>query len=216
MGTWLFNAMYQQEPAPIEGGIIKKRWLRFYTELPRVYYKLQSWDTGFKEGITDSYSVCTTWAMCKEGFFLIDVFRERMEYPKLKSAVREQYWKHTTEDDKVNVVVIEDKASGQSLIQDLKKSNRNIPIRKENKLKDKEVAAIEISGSFESGNVFIRQDAHWMDTYISELVTFPNSQYNDQMDSTSQALKWLRFKWEQFIEIKQKKNIKKRPTGRRI
>ena len=102
---------------PIGGAIVKTEWLRYYEpdELPSGFSLiLQSWDTANKGGELNDFSVCTTWRADFENHYLIDVFRRRLDYPDLKRAVKEQAARH-----KADIVLIEDKASGTQLIQDL-------------------------------------------------------------------------------------------------
>ena len=75
---------------------------------------MQSWDTANKASELSDFSVCTSWGIKGKELYLIDVLRKRLEYPELKRAVREQY-----ERFRPSVVLIEDKASGTQLIQEL-------------------------------------------------------------------------------------------------
>ena len=117
IGTYDFAAQYQQNPEPLGGAMVKKEWIRYYVpeELPARFERIvQSWDTANKAGELNDYSVCTTWGEKNKHFYLLSVFRRRMEYPDLKRAVKEQARIHSA-----NAVVIEDKASGTQLIQEL-------------------------------------------------------------------------------------------------
>jgi predicted phage terminase large subunit-like protein len=116
IGEYNFQSQYQQDPGVREGGTLERDWLKYYdsrpTELANV---LQSWDTASKPGELNDFSVCTTWGLWNGGIYLLDVFRQRLEYPALKRAVIElqqkyQPWK----------ILIEDRASGIALIQELK------------------------------------------------------------------------------------------------
>ena len=117
MGVYDFTAQYQQNPEPLGGAMVKKEWLRYYVpeERPARFERIvQSWDTANKAGELNDFSVCTTWGEKDRHFYLLHVFRRRMEYPDLKRAVKEQAQIH-----KAKAVVIEDKASGTQLIQEL-------------------------------------------------------------------------------------------------
>ena len=117
IGEYNFAGQYQQAPAPLGGGLVKAAWFRRYAPdeaPPRFERIVQSWDTANKATELSDFSVCTSWGVAGKNLYLIDVLRRRMEYPELKRAVREQY-----ERFEPSVVLIEDKASGTQLIQEL-------------------------------------------------------------------------------------------------
>jgi predicted phage terminase large subunit-like protein len=191
LGDYLFQSQYQQNPVPMGGAIIKTAWLRYYVpeERPgRFSSKIQSWDTASKSGEFNDYSVCTTWGVLNQQYYLLDVFRCRLEYPDLRRAVKEQYVKHAP-----NAVVIEDKGSGIQLLQDLRadgvfalKAYCPLPGN------DKAMRLFAQSAAFENGCVWLPQQAPWLADYVRELTTFPGTKYDDQVDSTTQALNYLR------------------------
>ena len=99
------------------GGLIKTNWFKFCAdaELPAEFEMVfQSWDTANKPTQLNSYSVCTTWGVKSKNLYLINVFRKRLGYPELKRAVLDQL-----QTFKPRSVLIEDKASGTQLIQEL-------------------------------------------------------------------------------------------------
>jgi phage terminase large subunit-like protein len=117
VGEYIFSTQYQQDPLLPEGGLIKREWLRFYNpeQLPKFFgHIVQSWDTANKSGELNDYSVCTTWGLHEQKYYLLDVYRKRLTFPQLKRAVIELNQKH-----KPQKLVIEDKASGTALIQEL-------------------------------------------------------------------------------------------------
>jgi predicted phage terminase large subunit-like protein len=188
MGTYAFAGQYQQAPAPAGGGLIKVEWLRRYEphqkpESPdRV---VQSWDTANKVSELSDYSVCTTWAIKGKNFYLLHVFRQQLEYPDLKRAVRLQ--QHLFSAD---VVLIEDKASGTQLIQELNRDGLGAVTRY--KPKDDKVMRMHTqTATIEDGRVYIPTDAPWLDDYLRELAVFPKGRYDDQVDSTAQFLDWF-------------------------
>lgn len=120
MGSYNFEAQYQQNPAPEGGAIVKAEWFRRYeptASMPRFTMKLQSWDTASKCGELNDFSVCTTWGAFGGQYYLLDVYRQKLEYPELKKKVIELEGIH-----KPHRVLIEEKGSGIQLIQDLKAS----------------------------------------------------------------------------------------------
>ena len=117
IGEYNFAGQYQQSPAPLGGGMVKAEWFKRYreNERPERFEQIvQSWDTANKTTELSDFSVCTTWGVRGKDLFLLNVLRKRLEYPALKRAVREQQSLFNA-----NVVLIEDKASGTQLIQEL-------------------------------------------------------------------------------------------------
>jgi len=187
LGEYHYAGQYQQAPAPSGGGIFKREWIRFHEphERPEKFDQvLQSWDTANKETELADYSVCTTWGIKGKDVYLIEVRRAKMDYPTLRKAVIEQIARYQPQ-----VVLIEDKASGTQLIQELR--NLGHPIKAIKPQGDKVMRARAQTASFESGFVWLPKQAVWLDAYVHELLTFPRGKYDDQVDSTAQALGWL-------------------------
>ena len=93
LGEYNFAGQYQQNPAPLGGGLVKEAWFRRYqaNELPESFDRIvQSWDTANKATELSDFSVCTTWGVKGKNFYLLSVLRKRLEYPDLKRVVREQ------------------------------------------------------------------------------------------------------------------------------
>ena len=193
IGDYHFSSQYQQNPIPVGGAVVKDHWLMCYdvTTLEPVYpHILQSWDTANKSGELHDYSVCTTWGVRDKHYYLLHVFRKRLNYPELKRAVTElaaQFNPHT--------ILIEDKASGTQLIQDLKANgmSRVVPYQPPSGT-DKFMRLYAQTALFENGQVFLPEQAPWLDDYRRELLSFPGSKYDDQVDSTTQALDHLKNK----------------------
>jgi predicted phage terminase large subunit-like protein len=183
MGHYAFSAQYQQNPMPVEGGIIKNNWLQYYNSKPGFNAIYQSWDCAIKAGKNNDYSVCTTWGILDNKYYLVDVFRSRLEYPALKKEIINKFNQY-----KPIAVIIEDKASGQQLIQEL--NNSGISIIKYTPKFDKVTRLILTSHLFESGRVLIYSNRLWVDDFICELSLFPNSDHDDQVDSMTQFLTW--------------------------
>jgi predicted phage terminase large subunit-like protein len=189
IGEYNFESQYQQSPVPLEGGLIKKAWLNYYEPSARPEpfgYVLQSWDTANKSGELNDFSVCTTWARNSEHFYLLDVFRKRLNYPDLKRAVQQQWDLY-----KPSRVLIEDKSSGISLIQELTGTMYGLEPYKPPPGSDKLLRLNAQSIRFESGAVLLPRGAPWLDEYVREITGFPGTKYDDQVDSTSQALEYL-------------------------
>ena len=188
-GEYNFAGQYQQEPAPLGGGMVKLEWFKTYKvgEQPANYdLVLQSWDTAVKATQLSDYSVCTTWGKKDKNLYLLNVFRQRMEYPELKRAVREQatHFKATT-------ILIEDKSSGTQLIQELIRDGLYGITRYAPKM-DKVMRMHSVTSTIENGFIYLPDKADWLTDYVHELITFPKGKFDDQCDSTSQALDWVK------------------------
>jgi predicted phage terminase large subunit-like protein len=147
---------------------------------------VQSWDTAFKKGSENDFSVCTTWGITDVGYYLLHVWRERAEFPELKrllASLAEQW--------KPNAILIEDRASGQSLIQELKTSS-TLPIIPVKVDSDKLARAQAVTPLLEAGKVFLPDSAQWVSDFIDELAAFPSGLHDDLVDSMTQALNYLR------------------------
>jgi predicted phage terminase large subunit-like protein len=191
MNEYNFVAQYQQNPQPPAGIIVKREWLRFYdpSELPEKFDQIvQSWDTANKDSELANFSVCTTWGL-KHGLdrrmYLIDVSRRKLNFPELKRSVRELADLHHAD-----VVLVEDKASGTSLIQELRAFGFSIVQSAPALEGDKIMRLHGQTAKIEGGFVLFPKKAPWLDTYLNELVTFPNAKNDDQVDSTVFALAW--------------------------
>lgn len=188
MGSYDFSAQYLQRPVPQGGALIKLDWLHTYEphELPERFDRIvQSWDTASKATEMADFSVCTTWGVKGERIYLLHVLRKRMDYPELKRTVvlQKKLWRAT-------VILIEDKASGIQLIQELRSSD--LPeVRGIEPEGDKFMRMNAQTAQFENGFVRLPRQAPWLEVYTREVTSFPASKYKDQVDSTSQALAWI-------------------------
>ncbi len=188
-GEYAFQSQYQQNPTPVGGAMVKREWLKYYEpgdEPAQFEHLFQSWDTGNKPDKLNDPSVCTTWGKKGNLFYLLHVYRARLEYPDLKHAV-----KNLAKRWHVKSIIIEDKASGTQLLQDLKREKLYIAKAYDPKGQDKVMRLHSQTGLFESGRVLLPSNAAWLNEYMLELMTFPGSKHDDQVDSTSQALDWI-------------------------
>ncbi|MFY9842932.1 MAG: phage terminase large subunit [Terriglobales bacterium] len=189
MGEYNFAGQYQQEPAPLGGGMVKAEWFRSYVpgeEPSRFDQIIQSWDTANKSAELSDYSVCTTWGQKTKKIYLLHVLQRRMDYPDLKRAVCQQAERfHPTN------ILIEDKASGTQLIQELIRDGVYSVTRYDPTM-DKIMRMHSVSSTIENGFVYLPTASDWRAAYLHELTTFPNGKHDDQVDSTSQALDWIK------------------------
>jgi predicted phage terminase large subunit-like protein len=189
IGEYNFAGQYQQAPSPLGGGLVKAAWFRQYTpgELPQCFDRVvQSWDTANKASELSDFSVCTSWGIKDKELYLLDVLRRRLEYPELKRAVREQY-----ERFKPSVVLIEDKASGTQLIQELTREGLFAVTRYKPQF-DKVMRMHAQTAMIENGCVRVPDKAPWLAEYLNEMTVFPNGRHDDQVDSTAQMFDWFK------------------------
>jgi len=186
LGAYGFAAQYQQRPAPVGGGLVKLAWFRRYRAAPaRPLRIVQSWDTAHKAAALNDPSVCGTWAETEAGYYLLDVMRARLAYPDLRRAAAS-----LAEKWGADAILIEDKASGQSLIQDLRAGTR-LPVIAVTPEADKLTRMSTASPTIEAGRVFLPESAPWLNDYEMEMMHFPNVAHDDQVDMTSQFLRWV-------------------------
>ncbi|MBL1123406.1 MAG: hypothetical protein D8M26_10985 [Ignavibacteriae bacterium] len=168
-------------------GIIKHDWWRYYDDERKLYEqrvlkKVQSWDTAFKKNQENDYSVCTTWLIGVNAFYLLDMWKGRVEFPELKKKVVELYEIHN-----VNEILIEDKASGQSLLQELQR-NTKLPIKPIKVEQDKIARVNAITPLIEAGRIVLPTNKYWLKSFTDECEEFPNGEFDDAVDSMSQFL----------------------------
>lgn len=192
MGSSPFAAQYLQNPVPDDGEIFKWPQVKFYEGMPsrtvgtRV---VQSWDMASKSGELNDYSVCTTWLVSHENsqarYYLLDVFRARLDYPGLRHAVYEQERKYIGAE-----ILIEDTAAGTAILQELNQTSlrRSNVIRGIKPVGDKIMRASITSPLFEFGQIWFPKVAPWLDPLRLEMLQFPNSRHDDQVDSITQFL----------------------------
>lgn len=184
IGAAMFEAQYQQCPAPPGGLIFKADQVRRYETAPALDAGdtiIQSWDTASKGGPANDWSVCTTWLIRKNHYFLIDLRRGKFEYPALRAAAIEEAGRYQP-----RVVLVEDAGVGIGLVADLKEAGIDaIGCRPE--IGKFERASIQ-SAKFESGRVLLPISARWLPELETELFAFPVGKHDDQVDSITQAL----------------------------
>jgi predicted phage terminase large subunit-like protein len=147
---------------------------------------VQSWDTANKATELSDFSVCTTWGVRGNDLFLLNVFRRRLEYPALKRAVREQQCLFGA-----TAMLIEDKASGTQLIQELVADGCR-GVTRYQPTTDKIMRMNAQTGMIENGLVQIPETASWLAEYLHEMTIFPKGKHDDQVDSTAQFLDWFK------------------------
>lgn len=188
LGSAIFAAQYQQEPVPEDGQMVRKEWLRRYTDMPNGFLRVvQSWDTAIKAGTQHDASVCLTIGECEEGHFILDALCLRTEYPGLRRAVERMAECHTPD-----LILMEDKASGQSLLQDLRRHSPHLPMLGICPTVDKVTRFAAVSALIEAGKLWLPKEAPWVAGFERELLAFPAVAHDDQVDALSQYLGWVR------------------------
>lgn len=198
LGSYGSSGQLQQRPSPRGGGIVQVRWFNRYKEPPnrQPHHKLRiSIDTANKDKEINDPSVAGVWLTTDAGHYLLEVWRDRVVYPDLKRKVISmlEYWNP-------NECIIEDKASGQQLIQDLQRDTyyNIIPIDPTGQ-GDKVVRMSNESPAIEAGNCWLPERAHWLYEFETEMEQFPKSSNKDQVDMTSQFLRRVRAPRDIFV-----------------
>jgi predicted phage terminase large subunit-like protein len=197
-----WNAQYMQNPTGDTSALIKRSDWRIWEaeDPPTVEYVIQSWDTAFETKTTSDYSACTTWGVWyneEEGnapqLILLDAFKDRMTFPELKATALKHYneWKP-------DAFIVEKKASGGPLIQELRRMG--IPVQETNPSRgnDKIARVNAISDLFASGIVWA-PDRRWAKDVIEEVAAFPVGEHDDYVDTVSQAL--MRYRSGGFVSL---------------
>jgi len=194
LGPVVFSAQYQQEPVTAEGNMIRMEWFGTYDDPPLRYEfgkVVQSWDTGMTSAPTSDWSVCTTWGFSleKKKWYLLDVFRKRLDFPDLKRAVVElrKAWR-------ADRLIMEKAGSGHALYQDLRATSdfRPVMIRP---VAGKEERFNGCLAEIEAGHFLLPREAPWLEAFRTELKAFPHGKHDDQVDSFSQFVKYQQLNW---------------------
>ena len=197
-----WSAQYQQNPTSEEGALVKREWwMEWENEIPPpCNFIIQSWDTAFTKNERSDYSACTTWGVFYKDenendphIILLDAFKERMEFPELKSRAMEYY-----QEWQPDAFIVEAKASGAPLIFELRRMG--IPVQEFTPTRgnDKISRLNSVTDLFASGKVWAPRK-RWAEEVIEEMAAFPNSDHDDLVDSSTQAL--IRFRKGGFVNL---------------
>ena len=197
-----WNAQYLQNPTAEEGAIIKREWWNVWDhdDPPVVDYIIQSYDTAFTKSERADYSAITTWGVFhpdegdEAAIILLDAEKGRWEFPELKDAAMRLY-----EEFEPDMVLIEQKASGTPLTQDLRKMGIPVSGFTPGRGADKFSRMNACSPVFESGMVYA-PETRWAEEVIEECASFPNGEHDDLADSMTLAI--LRFRQGSFIRTR--------------
>ena len=213
IGKW--NAQYQQNPTAEEGSIIKREWWNLWEkDLPPLYHVIQSYDTAFLKKETADYSAITTWGVfyptedSGPNLILLDVVKDRFEFPELRRVALEQYnyWKPES-------VVVEGKASGMPLTFELRKQGIPVINYTPSRGNDKHARVNAVAPLFESGQIWATDDK-FTEEVIEECAAFPYGDHDDLVDSMTQAV--MRFRQGGFINHPDDEDDTPLPQQRRV
>jgi predicted phage terminase large subunit-like protein len=187
-----WESLYQGKPTVEGGNLFKDNHWKYYTALPKMRFRMIYADTALKKEEQHDWSVLQCWGMSYDGhIYLLDQVRKKVEAPQLLTMARAFWNKHN---DITNLGVLrqmkpEDKASGTGLIQTLRQEG--IPIKGIQRNRDKVSRANDVTPMIEVGNVYIPEDATWLNDYLVEFSAFPNGDNDDQIDPTMDAIEDL-------------------------
>ena len=197
-----WSAQYMQEPTSDEGAILKREWWRAWKgdSIPNLTHVIQSYDTAFSKKETADYSAITTWGVFypEEGgpahMILLDAMKGKFDFPELKVVALDayKYWEPET-------IVIEQKASGEPLTQEFRRMGIPVVPFTPSKGNDKHTRVNACAPLFESGQMWYPHGEKFAEDVIDECAAFPHGQYDDYVDSTTQAV--LRYRQGHFIEL---------------
>ena len=185
-----FSAQYQQAPEPAGGKIIKRKMLKYYSEVvPRPTDRIVlSWDIALSEQEAGDYSVCVVLFNRGDSYFVFEIIRGKFPFDRLKEKiieVKQRYGKAP--------LLIEESPISHGLIQSLREKHINVVDIKPDR--DKQSRLISQIDLFEGGSILLPKDAPWLDAFVAELLSFPG-RHDDQVDALSQGLAWRREAWK--------------------
>jgi predicted phage terminase large subunit-like protein len=185
IGTYNFNAQYLQNPLQPEGNLVKRTWFGQYQGQMKASdfdYVLHSWDPAIGGKTSNDYAVCTVWGRREQTYFLLDVFREHLDFPGLAKKIQ-----RLAQRDNPTKIIIESAGGGQAMLQQLV-SSTNLPVAGRMPKGDKQARLEAVSVLIESGRVLLPASADWLECFLAEICGFPGGAYDDQVDSMTQAL----------------------------
>ena len=192
MPLWQWNAQYQQNPTAAESAIIKRDWIKWWPhrEPPDTEFIIQSWDTALTTKERSDWSVCQTWGVWTDGdatnLILLNSAKGKWEFPDLKIEAHRQYemWQPDS-------VIIEAKASGQPLIDEMRRSGIFVQDFSPGKGHDKIARLNAVADMFAAGHVWFPETS-WANEVVEEVLAFPSGEHDDQTDALTLALRRAR------------------------
>ena len=200
--------LYAEVIDPEDYGIVKRPWFKIWDadkELPEFLYVLQSYDCAYTEKTINDPTACSVWGVfrpnpdAKMSVMLIDCWEDHLAYPDLKPRIVDEYGSiYGDPGKKVDLVLVEDKASGISILQDLQRAG--VPCRAYNPGRADKVQRLHlVANIIAHGLVYVPestlhrgQPRDWAEKLVSQICSFPEAERDDLTDTTSQALRLLR------------------------
>ena len=212
-----WNAQWMQNPTSEEGALIKREWWKTWEEekIPELEFIIQSYDTAFSKKDSADYSAITTWGVFRpdddspQALILLDAKRDRWNFPELKKVAMEEYKYWEPE-----MVLIEAKATGMPLTHELQKMGIPVINFTPSKGNDKHSRVNSVAPLFEAGAIWAPKKT-FAEEVIEECAAFPFGDYDDYVDSTTQAL--MRYRQGYHVSLKddlKDEAIERDPRGR--
>jgi predicted phage terminase large subunit-like protein len=191
---WQWYAQYQQNPTAAEAAIIKRDWIKWWTreDPPTVDFIVQSFDTALTTKSRSDFSVCHTWGVWHNeddgtaNVILLNKVKGKYEFPELKKMAHEQF-----EEWQPDSVIVEAKASGQPLIDEMRRSGIFVQDFSPGKGQDKIARLNAVADMFASGHVWFPETA-WASQTVEEILAFPAGEHDDEVDTMTLALQRIR------------------------
>ena len=187
-GMRAWNALYMGRPTSEEGNIFKREWWRYYEKLPEHFPLIGiSVDASFKGSDTSDFVAIEVWGKLNQDFYLIDMLKQRMDFPETLKAIRYMNDKYPHR----HSILIEDKANGPAIIAMLRHEISGIipTTPKESKV----ARANAVTGIVESGHVHLPKYAEFTPVFVEETASFPNGVNDDLVDAFTQFVNKYKF-----------------------
>jgi predicted phage terminase large subunit-like protein len=189
MPAWQWNAQYQQNPTAQEAAIIKRSDIRWWPheDPPQVDFIVQSFDTALTTKTRSDYSSCQTWGVWKnedgvDNVILMNRVKGKWEFPELKKMAFQQ-----AQDWEPDSIIVEAKASGQPLIDEMRRSGLFVQDYSPGKGQDKIARMNSVSDMYTNGQVWFPETA-WATEVVEEILAFPSGEHDDDVDTMTLAL----------------------------
>lgn len=192
VGSYVWNALYQQRPSAAEGAMLKREWWKYYDFDPKLKQwdeMAQSWDCTFKDSDGSDYVVGQVWGRIGANKYLLDQWRARADINATMQAIINM----TAKWPKARAKYIEDKANGPAIIQLLKARIGGIIAVNPEGGKIARVSAV--APEIEAGNVYLPEGKPWVQDFVEEAAAFPRGANDDQVDAMSQAINKMQYRW---------------------
>ena len=185
---YTFAGQYMQEPAPEEGGEWRKEWFNIISkaEIPADVQWEMYVDGAYTKDTKNDPTGIQISGRCGDNLYVLKSIDKYLEMPELKSFIT-NFIKSCGVD--VNIILVEPKASGKSLVQLLRReTNYNVSEIKTDFVRYSKIERARASSPFiEGGRVYLIKD-HWNDAYLQQVATFPNAKHDEHIDVTSYAI----------------------------